>query len=173
MNKTTLSLLMQFAILVPMQAVLFNNLVLFNLAVPMVFIYLIASLPVTMGVNRAMTIAFCAGLCVDVMSDTPGVNSLACTLLAFVHNGVFHLYMPSDADLAEQSPSIRNMGLAAYLKYLLTLSFIYCTIVFAVESIQVWNPLLLAGRIVASTLYTFAMTYAIATLARSRREKRL
>lgn len=84
MNKTALSLLLLFVVLIPAQAVFFNNLVLFNVAVPLVFIYLIITLPVTYSPSLAMTIGFLTGVSIDALSDTPGVNALACTVLAFV-----------------------------------------------------------------------------------------
>ncbi|MDE6301938.1 MAG: hypothetical protein K2M19_09515 [Muribaculaceae bacterium] len=173
MNKTTLSLLLQFVVLVPLQAVFFNNLVLFNVAMPIVFIYVIISMPITMGPNKAMTIGFLLGMAVDIMSDTPGLNALCCTILAFIRNFVFHLYMPTDADLAEQSPSIRNMGVAAYLKYAGTMVTIYCAMVFCLEALQSWNPWLYLSRIVASSVFSLLIIYAIASWARNKNEKRL
>ena len=169
MNKTTLILLLQCLVLVPLQAVFFNNLVLFNVALPIVFIYVIISMPITMGANKAMTFAFLTGMAVDILSDTPGLNALACTILAFIRNFVFHLYMPSDADLAEQSPSIRNMGVAAYLKYAGTMTIIYCIMVFGIEALQSWNPWLYLARIVASSLFSLLIIYAIASWARNKK----
>ena len=173
MNKTTLSLLLQCIILVPLQAVFFNNLVLFNVAMPIVFIYTIISLPITMGPNKSLTFGFLIGLAVDIMSDTPGLNALCCTLLAFLRTYIFHLYMPTDADLAEQSPSIRNMGIAAYLKYAGTLVLIYCILIFGIEAIQSHNLWLYIFRIGASAIFSLLIIYAIASWATNKNEKRL
>ncbi len=173
MTKTTLNLLLLFVLLTLGQAVLFNNLVLFNVAVPLVFIYLIVTLPVTMGTNLAMTIGFVTGLSVDILSDTLGVNALCSTILAFVRKPVFHLYMAFDNDLAEQSPALRNMGIAAFLKYALTMSAIYCLLFFTVEAMQIFDFGLYLLRIICSSIYTFILIYAIACLPPSHREKRL
>ncbi len=173
MNKTALSLLLLYLVLIPAQAVFFNHLVLFNVAVPLVFIYIIITLPVTFSANMAMTIGFLTGLSVDILSDTPGVNALACTLLAFVRRPVFHLYVASDNDLAEQRPSLRTMGAGAFLKYVLTMVVAYCLMVFTIESLQIFNLRLYLLRSGASSIFTFVIIYAIACLTRSRREKRL
>lgn len=173
MNKTALTLLMLYLVLIPAQALVFNNLVLFDVAVPMVFIFMLITLPVTFSANLAMTIGFLTGLTVDILSDTSGVNALACTVLCFIRRPVFHLYMPADNDLAEQRPSLRNMGAAAFLKYAVTMVLIYCTAVFAVEGIGCFNVKLFLLRSLSSTVYTFIMIYAIACLSVSRREKRL
>lgn len=173
MSKTVITLLLLYLVLMPAQAIFFNHLVLFNVAVPLVFIYLIITLPVTFSANLAMTIGFLTGLTVDILSDTPGVNALACTVLAFIRRPVFHLYVASDIDLAEQRPSLHTMGTAAFLKYALTMVVIYCLMVFSVEAMQIFNLRLYLLRVVASSVFTFIIIYAIAALTGSRREKRL
>lgn len=173
MNKTSLSLLISALILVPAQAVFFNHLVLFNVALPLAFIFLIITLPVTYSANLAMTIGFALGLSVDVLSDTPGVNALACTILAFIRRPIFHLYVPTENDLAEQRPSLRTMDTASFLKYSLTMCVLYCLMLFTIEALQIFNPTLYLLRSVSSAIYTFIIIYALATLSGSSHEKRL
>ena len=173
MSKTAITLALLFVILVAAQAVFFNNLVLFNVAVPMVFIYLLIVLPVTLGDTAAYTVGFVTGLAVDILSDTPGINALSSTLLVAVRKPVFHLYVSGDIDLADQCPSPRNMGTAAFLKYALTMSVIYCVMVFTIEECMIFNLRLYLLRVACSSVFTFVIIYAIAGLTGSRREKRL
>lgn len=175
MNKTALSILIGALILIPAQAVFFNNMVLFSVAVPIVFIYIIITLPITYSPSLAMTIGFASGMIVDILSDTPGINALASTLIAFIRRAVFHLYVSSDIDLAEQRPSPRTMGSAAFMKYALTMTAFYCMIVFGIEAVQVFNFKLLLLRFISSTLYSFIIIYAICALtaASATHEKRL
>ena len=63
------------------QVLICNHIVLFNLAMPIVFIYVIIRLPVNLGMSMLYTVAFTSGVLVDLFSDTMGVNALACTLL--------------------------------------------------------------------------------------------
>ena len=74
--KTAISIVLAFLLLVPAQAVIFNHLALFNVALPIVFIYIVIMLPVTLGTNWSTTIGFLAGLAVDIFCDTAGVNTL-------------------------------------------------------------------------------------------------
>ncbi len=165
MSKTVLTLIILFLVLIPAQAVIFNNLILFNVALPLVFIYLIISLPVTLSTNWSLTIGFVTGLAVDIFSDTPGMNALACTNLAFLRKPVYHLYMSYDDDLSGLRPSISTMGSAAYFKYLLTMVFVYCLMLFAIEAFQFFNIRLLLMRTVFSTIFTFIIIYAIDSLS--------
>ena len=165
MSKTVLTLIILFLVLIPAQAVIFNNLILFNVALPLVFIYLIISLPVTLSTNWSLTIGFVTGLAVDIFSDTPGMNALACTNLAFLRKPVYHLYMSYDDDLSGLRPSISTMGSAAYFKYLLTMVFVYCLMLFAIEAFQFFNIRLLLMRTVFSTIFTFIIIYSIDSLS--------
>ena len=167
-------MLISALILIPAQAVFFNHLVLFNVAVPLTFIFVIVTLPITYSANRAMTIGFLLGLAVDALSNTPGVNALCCTLLAFMRKPIFHLYVPTDNDLAEQRPSLRTMDTASFLKYALTMCVVYCLLLFTIEAFQIFNFRLYLLRVVTSSLYTFLIIYALAGLSgSSSHEKRL
>lgn len=172
MTKTTLNILFLFVVLLLAQAVIFNNLVLFNCAIPFVFIYIIISLPVTIGTNVALTLGFFTGLGVDIFTDTYGLNALACTILAFVRKPVLHLYVQRDEDFSGQSLTSRSMGFAAFMKYALTMSLIYCVMVFVIEAFSFFNIFRLLLRIGASALYSFIIIYAIDSLSLSRREKK-
>lgn len=169
MARTVIKYILLFIVLVVAQAVVFNHMVLFGVAVPLVFLYIIISLPVTVGTNAGMAIGFATGLAVDIFCDTPGLNALCCTVLAFVRKPVFHLYVSYDDDLAGHSPSSVSMGHFIFMKYLLTMVAIYCLMVFGIEAMQIFTVRALI-RIVASTAYTFILLYAIDCLSLRRRE---
>lgn len=173
MSKTTLQFILLAVILVLTQVLVFNHVCLFNVAVPLVFIYLIVRLPVTMSVNWVLTVSFILGLTVDVFSDTYGMNTLSCTILAMVRKPVIRLYVPREEDLARPEPSIRSLGAAVYFKYLLTMTLIYCTLIFVIEAFTFFNPLQLVLRIVCSTLLSMVIMLGIDSLMTPRSEKRL
>ena len=90
MSKYMLTMLFLFPILILVQVLVFNHIMLFNLAVPFVFIYFILRLPIGMPANLVLSLSFLIGMLVDIFSDTPGVNALACTVLAAVKTPVFY-----------------------------------------------------------------------------------
>ena len=161
MTKFYIQYFVCFLLLIPAQAIVFNHAILFNVAVPLVFIYLIISLPVAIGTNLSIVAGFMAGFLLDIFCDTPGVNALSCTTLAFVRKPILHLYLSIDDDLAGNSPSSRSMVQSAYLKYMITMVLIYCAMVFVVEAFRFFSFRLLLLRIIASTVYTFILLYAI------------
>lgn len=152
------------------QVIIFNNLVLFNCAIPFVFVYIILSMPVTMSTNVSTLSGFVVGLIVDAFANTYGVNALSCTVLAFVRKPVLHLYVQRDDDLGGQCPGMRTMGTATYMKYAATMVPLYCILALTVEAFGFFSFWRLLLRIVASSVYTLLIVYAIDTLSISRRE---
>ena len=82
MTKLAIKYAICFLLLIPAQAIIFNHMILFNVAVPLVFIYLIVMLPVTLGTNLSTFLGFMAGLTLDEFCDTPGVESHCGNLLS-------------------------------------------------------------------------------------------
>lgn len=172
MTKFAIRYAIAFLLLIPAQAVIFNHMILFNVAVPLVFLYLILYLPITLGTNLSTLLGFLTGFILDIFCDTPGVNSLCCTVLSFARKWVFHLYVSTDDDLAGRSPSSQTMGHSAYMKFMVTMVLIYCSMMFTIEAFQFYNFRLLLIRIAASALYTFVMLYAVDCLVARRDDSR-
>lgn len=173
MSKTTLQFILLGIILVLAQAMVFNHICLFNVAVPMVFIYLIVRLPITLALNWVLTIGFLFGLTVDIFSDTYGMNAVACTVLAMLKRPVLSLYVPREEDLTRPEPSMLSLGTGVYMKYLLSMTVIYCIMIFAIEAFTFFNPMQLVLRIVFSTLLSLILMLGIDSLMTPRSEKRL
>lgn len=173
MSKTTLQLTLLAIILVLAQAIVFNHVILFNVAVPMVFIYVILRLPVTMSLNVVLTVSFLLGLVIDMFSDTPGMNALSCTLIAMLRRPVLRLYIPREDDMTIPEPSMRSLGTATYVKYLFTMTLLYCFFIFTIEAFSIFNALQTMLRIVCSTILSAAIMLGIDSLMGKQREKRL
>lgn len=164
MAKEILKYLLLFVALVVAQVVVFNHLCLFNVAVPLVFIYFIIKLPVNLSVNWAMTVSFLLGLMVDIFSNTQGMNALACTILAAMRLPVLRLYFPREEDMSNPEPSLRTLGPGVYMKYLVTVVALYCAMFFLIEAFTFYNWWLMLLRIGASTLLTFIILLAFDSL---------
>lgn len=173
MSKLALEYFLWGTLLLLAQVIFFNHVSLFGFAVPFAFIFIILRLPITMSVNWVMTIGFSLGLLVDVFSDTQGMNSLACTVLAVMRKPVFRLYIPREEDLPDPQLSIRTLGTGIYLKYIFTMSLLYCTLIFFIEAFGFFDPLRLTLRIICSTLLTTLVLLGIDSLTLQKREKRL
>ncbi|MDE7124913.1 MAG: rod shape-determining protein MreD [Muribaculaceae bacterium] len=164
MTKTVLNFTLLFVVLILAQALIFNHLVLFGCAIPMVFILLIVRLPMSMSVSWTLTVAFLLGITTDIFSDTPGLNALACTVTAFMRRSIFHIYAPREDDIMSVRPTPRTMGTPAYAKYLLSFTLVYCALVFIIEAFGFFHPWIMLKRTIASTIYTFLLLYAFSAI---------
>lgn len=173
MDKTTFNYIATAFLLILAQVIVFNHICLFGVAVPFVFIYLIVKLPLTMPVYNVLTIAFLLGLIIDMFSDTPGMNSLACTVVAMSRKGILRLYFNREDDLIDPSPSVKSLGVAVYVKYLLSVTLVYSAIIFIIEGFMFFHPWRMLLKIVCSTLLTSAIISGISAISVRSREKRL
>ena len=169
MTKEILKFALMFIALPLCQVVVFNHICLFGVAVPLVFIYFIIKLPVTLGVNWVMTVSFLLGLTVDILSNTQGMNALCCTLLAVMRMPALHLYMPRQDTIANPEPSLRTLSAAVFMKYTVTVCAIYCTMFFFIEAFAFFDFLGMLLKIVSSTLLTFVIIMAFEGFVSSRR----
>ncbi|MCF0214182.1 MAG: rod shape-determining protein MreD [Muribaculaceae bacterium] len=174
MAKTAFYLVVLTLVLLLAQVVVFNHMCLFNVAVPMVFIFALIKMPVSINVNWLMTIGFFMGLFVDVFADTYGMNSLSMTLLSVLRRPVMSLYLPRGEELPDDTmPSIKVFGVGTFVKYITTLTLLFCTIVFVIEAFSLLNFWLLIARIIFSTVLSVVIMLAIESLFKGQSEKRL
>ena len=172
MTKTVIQFIVLFLALVVVQLVC-NKIVLFNIAMPVVFIYLILRLPVNLHGGWVLTIAFFSGLIIDIFNNTPGMNALACTLLAAVRRPVFNLFVSRENDMNIPIPSVDSMGVGDYFKYMATLVTVYCSLIFFIQAFSLHDILLTLARIVSSSILSIFLIFGLDTLVSTRREKRL
>lgn len=153
-----------FVAMLLLQALICNHIVLFNVAVPIIFIYFIIRLPMSLSTNWVLTLSFLMGFCVDIFSDTPGMNALACTIFAIARRKIFTLYNSRDEHHAEIVPSISTLGFATYCKYLLTTTLCYCTLIFLIEYFSFSHLPMMLFKIVSSSVLTFLLLLGIDSL---------
>ena len=171
-DKRTLHIAALFLALLAAQTLICNHILLFGVAVPLVMVYFIVRMPVSMNISLLLTLSFLLGLGVDIFSDTPGLNALACTLTAAVRRPVLYAYVQHDDRMKEIIPNIITLGLPVYCKYLLTLVGIFSFLVFSIEYLSFADFKEVALLTVGSSLLTFLLLLGIDSLVTVRRDKR-
>lgn len=169
MTKEILKYALTFIVLVLCQVVVFNHICILGVAIPLVFIYFLFKLPITLGINWVMTIGFFLGLTVDIFSNTQGMNALACTILSVLRTPALKLYVSRIDDLSNPEPSIRTLGMSVFMKYAITLSTCYCALFFIIEAFAFFNPLMLLLKIISSSLLTFIVILTFDSITSSNR----
>lgn len=168
MNKAVFQYAVLFFVLLLAQVLVCNHIALFNVAVPMIFIYFIIRLPIALNTSLLLTLSFLMGLSVDLFSDTAGVNALACCLIAVMKRPILYAYVPRDDRTKDIVPSVTSLGTAVFSKFTLTVTAVYCFMTFSIEFFSfadIQDILIMTG---ASCLLTFLLLVAIDSLVRIR-----
>ncbi|MBQ1178141.1 MAG: rod shape-determining protein MreD [Bacteroidaceae bacterium] len=149
-----------FVGLVLVQVLMLNNVCLFGLATPFVYVYFLLALDRDIDHNALMVLAFLIGLVVDIFSNTPGVNAGASVLVAFMRPSLLRLFSPRD-EYENFEPGIYTLGLWGFVRYALVAVWVHHTALFLLEAFSWANIGHLAMRIICSTALTMTLVMAI------------
>lgn len=151
------------------QILICNHIILFGVAMPVIFIYFILCLPMGLNAKWVLLLAFLTGLIIDIFSDTPGVNALSCTIMAVLRKPVFKLYTGGDEVFSHVVPGISSLGGAMYAKYVVSLVFIYCMLSFSLDYFTFAYFSRMLVKILSSTVLSAALIIGIDSIAGGKR----
>ena len=172
MKNTLFHFLILFAALLVAQ-IICSKIILFGVAMPVIYIYLILRLPTNYSINWTLTIAFLFGLFVDMFNNTQGMNALACTVMTMCRRPIFNLFILKDDEDNDPIPSMDSLGITNYLKYMASMVTIYCTVLFLAQAFTLHDIGLTLLRIIASSVLSILLIFGIDSLVSTEREKRL
>lgn len=145
-----------FVLIMLAQVFVLNKITVMGYATPMVFIF--SLLLFRKGTPRGVLLVsgFLLGLVFDIFTNTPGVGSASCTLLAMVQPVLLNLFVPRDCP-ENLEPSIKQQGLAKFSVYLLLATFLFyvCYYLLLAFSLIHWQDLFI--NIIGGTLFSYIL----------------
>ncbi len=152
--------ILMFVLLWMVQALVCNQICLFDCASPMIYVYL----PLTFRINypRWGVLAWCfvMGLCVDISSNTPGVGAASMTLVGLLQPYLLDLFMPRDSQ-ENFLPTMKTLGASKYVWYAISLVFIHCFTFFTLEAFNLYHWAQWIGCVFGSTALTTLLILAV------------
>ncbi len=148
-----------FFFLILLQVWVFNQVHLFGVAMPLVYLYFILSLPVPMNRNLVMFLSFVLGLSIDIFLYTLGMHALAATVAGFSRDYSLNLFTSREMP-NEYVPSVGSLGFVTYLKYSGSIVLLHHIVYFVTESLSLFDPINLLLRIVGSFVLTMIIILA-------------
>ena len=156
-----------FAILVLIQALIFNQIHLFGYATAHIYLVFLLKLPRFTSRNEMLIWAFLFGLVVDIFGNTPGINTCAATAMAFVRNNLLDAF--TQKGLADDFvPSVHTIGWSGYTTYSLFNLLIFYTALYMLELFTIQYPVTLFISVLSSTALTMLFTLVIECFTRKR-----
>lgn len=160
MNYKYIIRLVRMVVVLVVQVLVLNHIHILGYVTPLLLGYMI--LPFHRGAGRVGLLlwGFVTGLIFDVFSNTAGMASASCTLLAMMQPSLLNLFTPRDA-AEDFSPNIKTIGFWKYILYSFMGMAILHIIFYALDSftLQNWQLTLEAiciGSVTATILCVMA-----------------
>ena len=149
-----------FVLLCVVQVLVLNNIHLFGIATPMLYVWF----PLTFHRNTphwaALLWSFALGLAIDVFSNTPGLAAGSLTLIGMMQPYLLELFVPRDS-VEEMEVSASTLGLGKYALLCAILLIVFCLVFFALEAFTFFHWLYWLECAGSSALLTFVLIMAI------------
>ena len=155
-----------FVLLLLVQALICNQICLFDCVTPMVYVYLAITFRVNYPRWGVLAWCFVMGLCVDMCSNTPGVGAASMTLVGLVQPYLLELLMPRDSQ-ENFLPTMKTLGTSKYIWYAVILVFIHCLTFYTLEAFNLFHWLQWLGCVFGSTALTVLLILSIERLRTS------
>lgn len=157
--------ILSFVVLVLFQVLALNNIQFLGFINPYIYILFIIALPVKTPRWLSLILAFILGLTIDIFSNTLGMHAFASVLIAFLRNGIINLFIVLEEN-DNPVPSLRSLGVAAYIKYMVLMVFIHHFSLFFLEAFSFAHLGLILSKIALSSLVTILILLGIVSLQR-------
>ena len=114
----------RYIVVMLLQVLLFNQLQLWGICHPYIYILCLMMMPITLPLSVEMIIGAIAGLIMDVFCNSIGIHMAACILLMFIRPYLLGVIV-NDKDRLNEQISLRNLGLEGLIKYAVILVIIH------------------------------------------------
>ena len=128
-------IVIRWVLIILLQVLLFNNLQLYGLCQPQVYILLLLMMPITYPHWADMLIGFAVGLLMDVLCNSVGIQTAACVLLMFVRKPLI-AYLVQEHERLNSEINWLTISHEAFMTYIITLVVLHQT---TVSMLSAWN----------------------------------
>lgn len=139
-----------------LQLLLVNNLWLWGLMHPFVYILFLLALPATLNRYWLMLAGFATGLMMDVFCNSPGVHTAACTAICFIRQMLIGSLVQEDERLTGTINSW-SLGWESYIKYVIIMVLLHHLLVFVLEAFSFHAFWLTLLQTLLSSIVTVAL----------------
>lgn len=150
-------------VLLVVQVIVLNNIHLFGVATPLLYIYAIIVARRDFPRWALLVLAFLLGLGADVFSNTPGVATCSLTLLAFIQPYLLALFLPRDS-ADDFTPAISSLGFLRFVYFAMVLTFVYCIVFYTLEMFSFFNWTIWLESVAGSTILTLLIMLVVDNL---------
>lgn len=119
----------RYIVVMLLQVLLFNQLQLWGVCHPYIYVLCLLMMPITLPHSMDMIIGAALGIVMDIFCNSLGVHTAACILLMFIRPYLIGALV-NDKDRLNEQLNIRTLGMEAMVKYVVILVLIHHFTVF-------------------------------------------
>ena len=150
--------LLRFALLLLFQVFVLNQILLYGLINPYLYLIFILLLPFKIPRWLLMLCGLALGLSLDVFMNTMGMHAFACVLIAYFRPLVLKVLSPQGGyEASQKAPSPGTMGLSQFIAYVTIMVLIHHIAYFTLEVFGWGNLGYLLAKIFLSSLVTIGL----------------
>lgn len=149
--------IIRFLVLVGIQVLILNRIDLTPYTNAYLYVMFILMLPINMNKVLLLIVSLLTGLVIDLFSNTPGMHSTACLLIAFIRPGFLNILVPRENFDSTIKLSWTGMGSAKFMVYSATLIFVHHLVLLSIESFLSHSILNLLIRIMTCSVTTLLL----------------
>ncbi len=146
----------RYILVMLLQVLLFDQLQLWGVCHPYVYVLCLLMMPITLPHNIDMLIGALAGLIMDVCCNSLGVHISVCVLIMFARPYLVGVLV-NDKDRLNEQLSIRSLGMEAMVKYVCILVVVHHFLIFLLGAWS-WHHI---GFVLLATLVSSLITILI------------
>ena len=146
----------RYVIVMLLQVLLFNQLQLWGVCHPYIYVLCLLMMPITLPHSADMVIGAVVGLIMDVFCNSLGIHMASCILLMFIRPYLLGGIV-NDKDRLNEQISLRTLGTEAMLKYVAILVLIHHLTVFALAAWS-WSHI---GFVLLETVVSSVVTILV------------
>lgn len=145
---------LQFLVLVLLQVFILNHIQLGGYVNPYLYILFILILPINTPKWLLLVLGFILGLTIDLFTHTPGMNSSATVLIAFIRPYILEIIAPREGYEKDSSPRVKLYGFTWFLRYTFILVLVHHFVLFYIEVFRFSDFFYTFGRVILSTAFS-------------------
>ena len=146
----------RYIIVMLLQVLLFDQLQLWGVCHPYIYVLCLLMMPITLSHSADMIIGAVVGVIMDVFCNSLGVHMASCIFLMFLRPYVLGAIV-NDKDRLNEQISVRSIGLGAMIQYVAILVVIHHLSVFMLAAWS-WHHI---GLVLLETLVSSVITIAV------------
>jgi len=160
MTRETLTIALRFLFLLLVQTLILNNVYLFGYINPNIYILFVFLFPLKKERSNFLLISFLFGLCIDIFSNSGGINTAATVAIAYLRMPLLKLILNTQ-DIDYKLFKLNQESLPKIITFIGTLTLIHHFILFGLAYFS-FNEL---STVLYKTFTTSIVTILLCTLS--------